>query len=77
MDRRDFPSDAAYYRAHREAFELALELRCTPKEAEEELRRRKAWARLRALEQIEKSTPTTPRTPTTFRDWDAPHMMRN
>jgi len=31
-------------RAHREAFTLALELGCTPREAEKELRRRRAWA---------------------------------
>ena len=30
-------SIAEHYRAHRQAFELALELGCTPKEAEAEL----------------------------------------
>lgn len=40
------PSAAERYRAHRAAFELALELRCTPREAEQELARRaarRAW----------------------------------
>jgi hypothetical protein len=35
-------STAAYYRAHREAFLLAQELGCTPKEAADELKRRAA-----------------------------------
>jgi len=35
-------SDAERYRAHREAFTLALELGCTPVEAADELRRRAA-----------------------------------
>ncbi len=38
---------AERYRAHRAAFTLALELGCTPKEAELELRRREALARHR------------------------------
>lgn len=37
---RKAPSLAERYRAHREAFELARELGCTPKEAEAELARR-------------------------------------
>lgn len=45
MRRADFASEAEYYRAHREAFLLAQELGCTPKEAEDELRRRQAFAR--------------------------------
>lgn len=38
-------SPAERYRAHRAAFELALELGCTPKEAEAELARRAARQR--------------------------------
>lgn len=40
MRRADFDSEADYYRAHRAAFTLALELGCTPKEAEAVMRRR-------------------------------------
>lgn len=36
---------AERYRAHREAFELAQQLRCTPAEARQELDRRAAKAR--------------------------------
>lgn len=42
---------AEYYRAHRKAFELALELKCTPAEAAAELAKRKArecWAKTEA-----------------------------
>jgi hypothetical protein len=41
-------NDAAYYRAHRAAFLLALELGCTPKEAEAKLRQVEARERHRA-----------------------------
>ena len=40
MDRRDFTSDAEYYRAHRAAFTLAQELGVTPLEAELVIKRR-------------------------------------
>lgn len=43
------PRDAAYYRAHREAFTLALELGCTPKEAERKLALMRMRERHRAL----------------------------
>ena len=36
-----YASEAERLRAHREAFTLALQLGCTPREAERELRRRK------------------------------------
>ena len=39
-----FASEADRLRAHRAAFCLALELGCTPKDAEIELRRRADWA---------------------------------
>lgn len=42
------PSLAEYYRAHRAAFLLALELGCTPREAEREMARRQARERHRA-----------------------------
>ena len=42
MMARPKPTIAERMRAHREAFELSLELGCTPKEAEAELERRKA-----------------------------------
>ncbi len=42
------PRDAAYFRRHRQQMLLAQELRCTPKEAEEEMRRRELRERARA-----------------------------
>lgn len=42
---RDTRTTAEKLRAHREAFELALQLRCTPAQAAEELHRRAAAAR--------------------------------
>lgn len=42
---RDTRTTAEKLRAHREAFELALQLRCTPAQAAEELNRRAAAAR--------------------------------
>lgn len=45
------PSLADRYRAHREAFTLALELGITPREAEIEIRRRQARLRWLAGEQ--------------------------
>ena len=42
------PSLAEQYRRHRQAFLLALELGCTPREAEAEMRRREARERWRA-----------------------------
>lgn len=44
------PSLAEHYRHHRQAFLLALELGCTPKEAEAEMKRREARERARAAE---------------------------
>lgn len=41
-------SQAEKWRAHRKAFELALELGCTPREAEAEMRRIEARERDRA-----------------------------
>lgn len=47
-------SMAERLRAHREAFELALQLGCTPKEAEAEIARRKAAEKARqARERLE------------------------
>lgn len=70
-------SQAERYRAHRAAFELAIELRCTPKEAEAELARRAAheeWqrghARLEALKNapIHRADPEPPPLPWWQRD---------
>lgn len=44
-------STAEQYRIHRAAFALALELGCTPREAEAELRRRSAWQHLQETKQ--------------------------
>ena len=41
-----FASEAERLRAHREAFELSLKLGCTPREAERELQKRAALARI-------------------------------
>lgn len=49
MNRRDFQSDAEYYRAHRKLFEMAQKLGCTPIEAEAELEKREAREKLAAL----------------------------
>lgn len=75
---------AEYYRRHREAFELALELRCTPKEAERILRRRTtvrraACGRLAPPAQAAPSTDIEPiePEPSEYRDWSAPWMMRD
>jgi phage terminase small subunit len=71
------PSLAERYRAHREAFELARELGCTPKEAEAELARRRArenWQRshdrLEALRNapIHRADPEPPPQPWWLRD---------
>lgn len=68
---------AERYRAHREAFELARELGCTPKEAEEQIARRKArqqWQqghdRLEALRNapIHRADPEPPPQPWWLRD---------
>lgn len=42
---------AEKYRRHRAAFALSLELKCTPREAEEELRRRAARERDRQAQE--------------------------
>lgn len=74
---RKSASLAERYRAHRAAFELALELRCTPKEAEAELARRAAhqnWqqghARLEALKNapLHRAEPEPPPQPWWLRD---------
>jgi len=73
---------AEHYRAHREAFELALRLGCTPKEAERKLRAEKR-ARRRvcgtaapvAAEQEDMVPMDQP--PADFAAWSAPWMMRD
>lgn len=66
-------------RAHREAFELALELGCTPREAEKELRRRRAWADHEDLQRraAAKLAAPAPRTATTATAPDDRWMMRD
>lgn len=75
---------AAYYRAHREAFCLAQELGCTPREAERILRqraraRRAACGRVAAdpagdepISEANEGLPVGD-----FADWSAPWMMRD
>ncbi len=83
MGRRSSPkpqqrvSLAERLRAHREAFELALELGCTPKEAEQEIARRKAAAQAReARARLLAKVNAAPR-PRQHENWNAPWMMRN
>lgn len=82
MKRADFKTDAAYYRHHREVFNLALELGCTPAMAEQEMQRIERHERHRALcdrKGFRSAIPDTNHRPNSdaFRDWNAPHMMRN
>lgn len=77
MRRADFPSDAAYYRAHRAAFTLALELGCTPKDAEDEMRRRHARERDRAAQQRLDFKINTAPLPRPADNWGAPWMLRD
>lgn len=77
MQRRDFPSAAEYYRAHREAFALALELGCTPIEAEHELATRRSREQWRAAQQrLDRKTAATP-APRPCDEWDARWMHRD
>ena len=75
-------TSAEYYRRHRQAFLLALELGCTPKAAEQELRRREK-ARRNACGRLVPSLPAATdiepigMAPTEFRDWSASWMMRD
>ncbi len=82
MGRRSSPkprqpaSLAERWRAHREAFELALQLGCTPKEAEAEIARRKAAQQAReARARLRARMNATPRP--AHEHWSAPWMMRD
>lgn len=77
------PSLAEKYRAHRRAFELALELGCTPREAERVLRRRDLQ-RLRSCgtRALDLEPPHSDFAPIDisagdFRQWNAGWMMRD
>lgn len=77
-----YASLAEQYRAHREAFALAQELGCTPREAEQLLRDR-ARARRRACGTRAPEAPADTdfepmdRNPADYRDWSASWMMRD
>lgn len=77
-----YASLAEQYRAHREAFLLAQELGCTPREAEQLLRDR-ARARRRACgtrapeQQSDSDFEPMDGAPEDFREWDARWMMRD
>ena len=73
------PTLAERYRAHRQAFELALELGCTPAEAAAELDRRAARARWEQAERRLRARIDSPlRIPSRARPpEDAPWMMRD
>ncbi|MED5546167.1 MAG: hypothetical protein VYD90_13035 [Pseudomonadota bacterium] len=77
-----YASLAEQYRAHREAFALALELGCTPREAERLLRdqararRRACGTRAPEAAAVNEFEPLE-REPADYRDWDARWMMRD
>ena len=76
---RSGQSLAERYRAHGEAFVLALELGCTPREAEAEIRRRQARLRWLGAEQRRQRKAKAPLLPP-VRDERAisePWMMRD
>ena len=75
-------TSAEYYRRHREAFLLALELGCTPKAAEQELRRRDKVRRAACGRRMQSETTSADIEPIAapiheFRDWSAPWMLRD
>ncbi len=71
-------SEAERLRAHREAFCLAMELGITPREAEAELRRRRAIARdHETTARLQAKMCAAPRAAQHSPSWDAPWMMRN
>ncbi len=74
---RRHASIAEYYRAHGRAFRLALELGCTPAEAEAEIAKREARERWDAAERRLRAAmngplPTSAQRPA----WNAPWMMQ-
>ena len=81
MRRADFNSDAEYYRAHRQVFQLAQELGCTPIEAERRMKEEQARMRhLAARNRLEQrvNAPLRPGMPE-LRDppaWNAPWMLQ-
>lgn len=76
-----YASEAERLRAHREAFTLALELGCTPREAEAELRRRKTRRRAtcgtRVPEPAPAATDAVPHPAPGFGEWGTRWMMRD
>lgn len=73
---------AEHYRAHREAFELALRLGCTPKEAERKLRaekraRRRVCGTAAPIDAEQDDTISMDAQPADFAAWGAPWMMRD
>lgn len=77
--RRDFPSDAAWYRHHRACFELALERGITPKDAEAEIERIAAREKHRAATERLARKVNAPVMPggQGFERWEAPWMGRD
>lgn len=75
-DRRRFASDAAYYRHHRKVFLLALELGCTPIDAETEMRRIEQHERQRAAADRRARVISTPLLRPAD-NWSASWMMRD
>ncbi|MEM8724647.1 MAG: hypothetical protein AAGE86_03905 [Pseudomonadota bacterium] len=73
---RKFASRAEELRHHRKCFELALELQCTPKEAEKQLALMEIRERQRAKAKTN-AKPDSKATPRRFERWEAPHMLRD
>lgn len=76
-ERRRFASQAEYYRHHRQVFLLAQELRCTPNQAEAEMRRIQQRERQRAAEQRRQTVPQIDAPRPAFERWDAQWMARD
>lgn len=74
-----YASEAERLRAHREAFLLALELGCTPREAEERLQLERAATvdREASVRLAAKYGNPLPPAATALSDWDARWMHRD
>lgn len=77
---RKFTSRAEELRHHRKCFELALELGCTPREAEQRMALTEIRERQRAREQARQrrfGKRNIETGPERFEDFDVPWMMRD
>lgn len=72
-----YASQAEYYRAHRAAFLLSLELGCTPKEAQAEIDRRASRERCLEAQRRLQAKMDAPISHRHEPPADAPWMMRD